>query len=793
MNIRAAKIIRDLWVNQARSLLIVLAVAVGVAAFGLMITGRAVLEQNLREAYTASGPAQSVLVLASFNDDLLEDVRELDYVHAAEARRWNQARLQTAPLDGLGTAPEAWVTLNLQTLPRFDSALNRLTAEPGAALPPPAGSVLLERSVQGIAQVGDRVQVQLLNGDVYTLSVAGFVNDLSLLPASISLNATGYITPETAERMDLPDDFNRLYVTFSDPSGRAAIERQATRLVEEIEDRGYTVFSAPVPNAGKYILNNDMTSVLFILGALGLLTLVLSAFLVSSVMSAVMTQQVPQIGILKSLGARLNQTLGLYFLEVLLFGIFALLLAVPMGLVGAYFLAAGVAEGMNFNVTRFALPASTLILQAASALLAPLLAASVPILNGARITIRQAISNYNADESLRLGWLGRLRDLPQLVNLSLRNIFRRQGRLALTFAALILAGSMFVAVIGIRQSMRLAVREIQASQNYDVGLDFDGPYFAKRIQDLARQVDGVRAAETWTVSDGRIVFEDDQWLSGSITLYGVPADTVMAQPDVNSGRWLDPGDEFAIFVNADVLDLSPGLKPGSRITLDIGGEGQDWVIVGVSGRGFVPFAYVHADDLADVTGLPDYGNRLVVQSDDSSSEAQTRLQSDLIAKFDGADIQVAASETTTELKESTAAQMDTLIVLLLAMVILIAVVGGLGLAITMGLNVMERTREIGILRSLGARNGAVRRVVIVEGLAIGVLSWAMSVPLSIPLAVWLGNVLGVSLLARPLDYEFSVLAAALWLGLVIVISILASLLPARNAARLTIRDALVYE
>ena len=146
-----------------------------------------------------------------------------------------------------------------------------------------------------------------------------------------------------------------------------------------------------------------------------------------------------------------------------------------------------------------------------------------------------------------------------------------------------------------------------------------------------------------------------------------------------------------------------------------------------------------------------------------------------------------------EKKESSAAQLDSMIVLLMSMMILVALVGGLGLAITMSLNVMERTREIGILRSLGAQNGMVRRVVVVEALVIGLASWMAAIPLSVPLAVFLGNALGMSLLARPLDYIFSVPGLLLWLGLVIAISVLASALPAQNAARLTIRDAIAYE
>jgi putative ABC transport system permease protein len=169
------------------------------------------------------------------------------------------------------------------------------------------------------------------------------------------------------------------------------------------------------------------------------------------------------------------------------------------------------------------------------------------------------------------------------------------------------------------------------------------------------------------------------------------------------------------------------------------------------------------------------------------------VQSKVLARLDTINFDVLGSQTTTQLKETNAAQLDIVIILLLAMVVLVAIVGGLGLAITMSLNVMERTREIGILRSLGAQNGIVRRVVIIESLVIGLISWVAAIPSSIPLAIWLGDSLGISLLARPLDYIFSIPAVLMWLALMTVISVIASIIPAQNAAQLTIRDALVYE
>jgi len=281
MNVRLTKILRDLWVNQARSLLIVLAVAVGVAAFGLMLTGRIVLEQDLKDVYAASRPAQTVLNLPSFDDSLLTHVRALDYVQSADARLVTQARLD------LGST--STLSLSLAVIPDFSSiGLNRITPAVSA---PALNSILFERSVDNVAPIGQTVKVQMLNGDTHALSVGGFINDLSQLPTDISLTAYGYITADTARSLGLPAGYNQLYVTFRNASTRDDIEKDVTKLEKDIQAQDISVYSASVPVPNKYALGDNMSSVLFILGSLGVLTLLLSAFLVTSVMSAVITQQ----------------------------------------------------------------------------------------------------------------------------------------------------------------------------------------------------------------------------------------------------------------------------------------------------------------------------------------------------------------------------------------------------------------------------------------------------------------------------------------------------------------------
>ncbi len=129
----------------------------------------------------------------------------------------------------------------------------------------------------------------------------------------------------------------------------------------------------------------------------------------------------------------------------------------------------------------------------------------------------------------------------------------------------------------------------------------------------------------------------------------------------------------------------------------------------------------------------------------------------------------------------------------MVMAFLLATVGSLGLVGTMSINVLERRREIGVLRAIGASTRSVLRIFVIEGVLIGVLSWAGALLLSQPLSRILSRIVGMTFAKLPLSYVFDLRAPLLWLIVVIAVSALASLAPARNAADLTVRETLTYE
>jgi putative ABC transport system permease protein len=111
---------------------------------------------------------------------------------------------------------------------------------------------------------------------------------------------------------------------------------------------------------------------------------------------------------------------------------------------------------------------------------------------------------------------------------------------------------------------------------------------------------------------------------------------------------------------------------------------------------------------------------------------------------------------------------------------------------SLGISVVERTREIGVMRAIGARSPAIMGLFVMEGVLQGVLSWLMAIPIAFVVSQPLARLLGQTMIEIELDYAFSGTAVVIWLLVIIVISLLASILPARQAIRISVRESLAY-
>jgi putative ABC transport system permease protein len=130
--------------------------------------------------------------------------------------------------------------------------------------------------------------------------------------------------------------------------------------------------------------------------------------------------------------------------------------------------------------------------------------------------------------------------------------------------------------------------------------------------------------------------------------------------------------------------------------------------------------------------------------------------------------------------------------MLMMMTILMAVVGSIGLSGTLSINVIERRREIGVMRAVGASSRDVAFVFTGEGLMLGLTSWLFALPLGLGAAPAFVLALG-KVIDFPAEYYAATHGVWIWLGIVVVLSVVASWVPARRATRISVNESLAYE
>jgi len=534
---------------------------------------------------------------------------------------------------------------------------------------------------------------------------------------------------------------------------------------------------------------------------MALAALFLSAILVVNTVNAIIAQQIPQIGIMKTVGGVRRQISQLYLAGVMAYGLSSLLLAIPLGAIAGDAMARWILGIVNVPAAGFGLLASALWIQISSGLLVPLLAALWPVLRGVAITVREALGRYGLGSgrygSGRLDRIvGRIRALPSLPTLALRNTFRKAGRAALTQGVLVTAGAIFMMVLTTHYSFNETIAEVWEGLGFDVYLIFDRPQRTAEVLPRIEAHPNVAAAEIWIwhFANAHLPGNADRSQDVQVTLQGVPRGGRMFRPTLTAGRDLDEGDGHALLLNQKVAH-EMGLTPGDVIELDLGEDRHTtWTIVGLVFDliNEQTTAFVHADTLNLALNRVGRASAFRIRAADNRSQAQVALAEGLRQFFEARGIGVTVARTLAEDREEAEAQFNILTTILMTMTVLMAVVGSIGLSGTLSINVIERRREIGVMRAVGASSLDVAAIFIGEGLLLGVASWVVATPLSVLAGIPFVKAIG-DLIQFPAQYQWAFSAFWIWLMIVILLALVASWLPARRATQISVNESLAYE
>ncbi|WP_457353654.1 FtsX-like permease family protein [Roseateles sp. P5_D6] len=771
---------RDLWQHRARSLLVVLAVALGLTAAGTILNAWTLVERATDQGYSASLPVSATLVLDRADAQALALGKALPQVAAARLRRSVMAAVQAN-----GQSRNA-VVIALDDFQRAD--IGRLQLD----TPPIDGGLWIERSSLDFsgASVGEPVALRVAGTETLPVDIRGLVRDVSQAPGWMENLVYLYGSEAMLTRLGAPAGFNELQFRMRDEHAtRADVRAVVDTLKAALIAGGYVVKSVDVPEPGQHIHAAQMDSLLMTQGAFGLLALLACCFLVVNLVAAMLAGQTREIAVMKVLGGSPGQIGAMVLAQAGALGLLASAIALPLALWLGRLYGGLKAELLNFPLDGIATPAWGVTMQLAVGLALPLAAAALPVRTALRRPVGEALRDIGITRegrplSLQRGALA-ARLVPLLggwarpLLLSVGNAFRRRQRMLLTVLALASGGAVYLGAANLRSAVRGSVDDLFDAQRFQLQVRVAAPSPAGKLEALALDVPGITAAEAWRGLRTSLGAEP-------LTLLGVPSAGRLLAPRLIEGRWLAGDGELV--VSRLLQRQQPSLIVGSHHRI----AERDWTVVGLVDAGPQALAYTSRATLDALAGN-ELATSLVLKLDRPASPvALLDAVQQLRASLTEAGIGVAASQSQADNRRVVEDHLLMVVDFLGAMGLVMIAVGAMGLASTMGLAVLERRREIGVLRAIGARDSAILAMVQVEGLTLVVLAWLTSLPLALPISALLEVAFGRIMFSVPWRLLPSPATAFGWLGLMALISLIACALPARRALRIPAAQALAY-
>jgi putative ABC transport system permease protein len=366
---------------------------------------------------------------------------------------------------------------------------------------------------------------------------------------------------------------------------------------------------------------------------------------------------------------------------------------------------------------------------------------------------------------------------------AIRNSFRRRARLALTLVTLAAGGLFFLTALNVRASMINTIDRMFAPRKFDLTVTLRELYDNVKLQTAVTNTPGIKRAEAWLTTEASIG-------SDRFNIVALPAGSQLLKPEIMEGRNLSEGDSDAIVINQALAGEFRQMRVGQAVTLRIGGVEKEWRVVGLAREAFSPpTGYVPLESMPQ----PQLVNSLRLALDQTDEDSLDTVKASLDRSLEQQGMRARSSSTTSQTRFVFDEHMVMIYAFFIVMAVIVGAVGGLGLMTTMSLNVLERRREMGVLRAIGATPWIVWLMVIAEGLVIGVLSWVIAAVLAWPVSKVVGDTFVRALFRGGLDFSFEFSGLVIWLLVSIALSAVASFVPAWRASRTTVREALAYE
>lgn len=798
MRPRSKKIFYDFRSNPSRSILVILSIFVGFFAVGMIMTLWICIPADLREGYERSNPANIYFRLSAFDNSLIRSVQKWENVKNAMGSSMATLRAY----DESGKLKK----ITVQAVSDDSWPVNTIDVLEGS-WPLRDGECAIENyKINDInGSIGKVITIKTSSGKETQLTIAASIRDQSLGAGDYSIvflePIQVYINENMLRRLEMSTEWNMLRIVLQDGGkDEKQIRTYANLYADRLKKAGYQVQSIAIRRSDAHPTVDYADAIAGILLLIGILVVFLSSSLTYNTLAAILSNQMRQIGAMKTIGATYGDIVFMYMQLILIYSLIALLMAVPASIGAAQLCRDFLGKSINFANIRSSIVWQTIAVQLILGLVTPQIAGVIPVTGGARVSIQKALGGMRSTgsgENDRLTQrLSRLFSRPTA--LSMRNTFRNKKRLILTLFTLSLGGAIFIASFNVNKAIDEHVAVIARYVQADLDLVTERAYRLDQIQSMLKDIPNIDYIEGWGF--GSATYIDPDGNDGpSVTVFAPPDGSEMISPNVKEGRWFNPGESDVIALSERFQYTYPELKIGDKIEIEVKGTGNktEWTIAGfftMAGKSGGFLAYMPLSSWEKISGN---GSRItkfqIVTRNRLNEEGRAAITQEIEKLLDTRGIKTTSIQRNDSFVTDAARGLNVMSIFMMIMAVLVALVGCIGLTGTMSLNVMERTAEIGILRAIGASNRNVMRNVLTEGVLIGFMSWGLGSVLSVPVGILLTNSLGNAIFGSKLPLGFTPAGYVLWLIFSVILSIAASSAPARSAVKLTIREVLAVE
>ena len=648
------------------------------------------------------------------------------------------------------------------------------------------------------AAIGDTIEIRAADDSWRHLVITGRGQTLEFGSTVVDDNPVLYVPSETVNELAGFQGFTRIEVrlTDHDPATTTATIDAVRAGLAEIDPGVFYNDIAELRPPGEWPGEEDFdrwVSLFWVIAGVSLL----SAFvLVATTMTTLVRDQTREIGIMKAVGGDGRAIVRSFLVTALMLGGAATVAGIAVGLVLVNVLVGFVGGRFLGLETGWQVSPLAVVLSLAVGLGVTAIAAMPALWRAARVPVRDALETVGIEARFGTARLDRAlagtRFLPHLAQFGLRNAARRKGRSLSTAALIAFAVGTVVAFGAVCLTLIAITEQTEALEGGDIvvyGVSSAGDFrpLDAGARNIMQRVEGVATAQpfdqTHVAVDG---IETWAW--------GLPADTTYDHELVR-GRWFaseEAAGKARVAVIGKALASQTGLDVGDTVTVEDHTGLVDYEVIGIDNRMvndgeglFVPI-----DTLLEVNRWTDPGVYWV--TGDSLDEAGIeRLNGRLVDALTAGGYSVGTGLRHVQ-RAAEREEARTIVAVIMALGLPLVAVGMIGLVGALTTNVLERRREIAILRSLGARSRQIRRIYRAEGLALAVLGWLGGVGVGYVLGRvvlhFIGDAFHTSFALR-----FPLWPLGVALAMTVVVALLVLHFPLRRACRLQPGDALRYE